>query len=321
MCTGCEECGGITLFKGTKGDQGIQGDIGPAGLTLTTGIPITPGDYDGQLTFDPSTGIVYTWNATTNTWTAVPNSTLAGAKWFNGSATNNSIGADGDYWLITGATEPDNGKIYRKVSGVWVYQNSDLTGPQGAQGIQGTAGVDAISPTGAVILFAGATLAPTGWVICDGSLLSQITYAALYSVVGNTYNLGGEPVNTFRVPNFIEKVPIGLGSSFPTLGASGGNLTHTIGNSNLPQHTHSFSATTSSDGDHSHTYITSNSGGGSGNRADSGGADNDNNPSTSSNGAHTHTVSGTTGNGGGVSSPTAISNLQPYIVMKYIIKL
>lgn len=35
---------------------------------------------------------------------------------------------------------------------------------------------------------------------CDGSAVSEITYAELFAAIGNVWDTGGEPVDTFRVP-------------------------------------------------------------------------------------------------------------------------
>lgn len=51
--------------------------------------------------------------------------------------------------------------------------------------------------TGMITAYSTST-APSGFLLCDGSVYSQITYSNLYSVIGSTY--GGGP-GTFRVPN------------------------------------------------------------------------------------------------------------------------
>jgi microcystin-dependent protein len=62
---------------------------------------------------------------------------------------------------------------------------------------------------GTVQMFAGAT-APTGWLLCDGSAVSQTDYADLFSVIGVTYgNPGG---GNFNLPDFRGRTPIGVGT-------------------------------------------------------------------------------------------------------------
>jgi len=150
-----------------------------------------------------------------------------------------------------------------------------------ASGTQKTsATVDA--PAGAVMDFAGAS-APSGWIICDGSAISQVTYANLFAVVGATYNTGGEPMGTFRVPDFRGRVSVapdagqGRISTNNTLGATSGEQTVGLSVANLPAHDH---------GGVSGAPSNNTSGG----------------PNTSNTGiesvGHTHTQQGTFGSGG-----------------------
>lgn len=54
------------------------------------------------------------------------------------------------------------------------------------------------NPVGTVIEFAK-TIAPTGYVKCDGALVSRTTYANLFAVVGTTFG-GGDGATTFALP-------------------------------------------------------------------------------------------------------------------------
>lgn len=54
------------------------------------------------------------------------------------------------------------------------------------------------NPVGTVIEFAKTT-APTGYVKCDGALVSRTTYANLFAVVGTTFG-GGDGATTFALP-------------------------------------------------------------------------------------------------------------------------
>lgn len=65
-------------------------------------------------------------------------------------------------------------------------------------------------------LFAG-NFAPDGWFFCWGQSLPIQQYAALYSLLGNTY--GGDGHTTFNLPDLRGRVPVGAGMS-PTLGSN-----------------------------------------------------------------------------------------------------
>lgn len=79
------------------------------------------------------------------------------------------------------------------------------------------------TPVGLISMYSGTT-APTGWLICDGSAISRTTYATLFGVIGTTYG-SGDGSTTFNLPNLKGKVPVGLNSSdtdFDTIGETGG---------------------------------------------------------------------------------------------------
>jgi hypothetical protein len=63
-------------------------------------------------------------------------------------------------------------------------------------------------PIGMVFLYASATSgASPGHLLCDGSAISRTTYAALFAVIGTTFNTGGEAGTEFRVPNITPSGP------------------------------------------------------------------------------------------------------------------
>ena len=101
------------------------------------------------------------------------------------------------------------------------------------------------SPVGVVNAFAGSA-APTGWLLCDGSAVSQTTYAALYAVISSTYDVTSPGAGNFRVPDLRGRAVAGKdnmggttasritatsGITGTTLGASGGS-------EKLQNHTH-----------------------------------------------------------------------------------
>lgn len=128
------------------------------------------------------------------------------------------------------------------------------------------------SLTGAVIPFAGAQ-APSGFLLCDGSLKNVADYPNLFDVIGSTYNTGGEAAGKFRVPDLRGRVPAGLDNMGGTAagrlttagigfdgaarGAAGGTETHTLTVAQMPAHTH---ANTVTDPGHTHTNTISDPG-------------------------------------------------------------
>ncbi|HEX7813769.1 phage tail protein [Dyella sp.] len=87
---------------------------------------------------------------------------------------------------------------------------------------------------------------PTGWLACNGALLSVAQYQALFSLLGTTY--GGNGVTTFALPDLRGRVPIhqgkGTGLSEYPLGASAGTEQVTVLVAQLPAHSHIMAVTT-----------------------------------------------------------------------------
>lgn len=68
--------------------------------------------------------------------------------------------------------------------------------------IPGAFSGNGIVPIGSIIPFAGhANAAPAGWLLCDGSEVSQTTYAALYQIISNLYG-SGDGATTFNLPDY-----------------------------------------------------------------------------------------------------------------------
>jgi microcystin-dependent protein len=185
-------------------------------------------------------------------------------------------------------------------------------------------------PPGSLMMYIAAA-APGGWLVCNGSAVSRSTYAALFAVIGTTYGVG-DNATTFNLPDMRGRVPVGSGTgaglTTRSLGGSGGAETHTLSTSEIPSHSHT--GTTDSSGSHTHTHNANNEYPGAtlafrngvNTRIDAdAGQPNEINLDASvalvidSAGTHTHTfTTGTTGGGG------AHNNMQPYMVVNYIIK-
>jgi microcystin-dependent protein len=78
-------------------------------------------------------------------------------------------------------------------------------------------------PSGVVMPFAGGT-APAGWLLCDGTEISQTTYANLYAAISGSYNTQRNPVTgnnwaapsggNFRIPDYRGIFLRGTGTPF-----------------------------------------------------------------------------------------------------------
>jgi len=181
-----------------------------------------------------------------------------------------------------------------------------------------------IVPSGALMPYAG-TSAPTGFLLCDGSAVSRSTYATLFAALdnGNIYG-AGDGSSTFNLPDLRGRVIAGQddmggasanrltdqtgGLNGDTLGDTGGSETHTLTTAQLASHTHTFSDTDSHTVSFPRTFISGAANNsvnvdGSGQRHDGG--------------TLTVSISGTTSSTG---SGSAHNNVQPTIILNYIIK-
>lgn len=74
---------------------------------------------------------------------------------------------------------------------------------------------------------------PTGWLICDGSVLNVADYPDLYAVIGVNY--GGIGGLVFNLPDLRNRAPVGKGSGyFPTLGTTVGSETINLTSFQVP---------------------------------------------------------------------------------------
>jgi microcystin-dependent protein len=89
-------------------------------------------------------------------------------------------------------------------------------------------------PTGAVNTFA-MNSAPTGWLSCDGSLISRTTYSGLFSVVGTLYGVG-DGSTTFNLPDLRGEFIRGFDAG---RGVDSGRSFGTAQSDELKSHTHS----------------------------------------------------------------------------------
>lgn len=102
--------------------------------------------------------------------------------------------------------------------------------------------LDDILPAGIVSAFAGNTI-PGGWLLCDGAAISRIEFSRLFAAIGTMYG-AGDHTTTFNVPNVRSRVITGLGddAEFNTIGKTGGVTRHQLTIGELPAHTHGLLA-------------------------------------------------------------------------------
>ncbi len=160
--------------------------------------------------------------------------------------------------------------------------------------------------TGEIKLWSTAS-APTGYLLCDGSAVSRTVYAALYAVIGTTYG-AGDGTNTFNLPNFTNRMPIGGGGLYAN-GATGGSKDAVV-----VSHTHTATVT---DSGHTHSYTDV------GREAFTYGSSSGPDFNSTNGGTNATTASATTGisvsnSTTGVSGTDA--NLPPYLAVRFIIK-
>lgn len=183
--------------------------------------------------------------------------------------------------------------------------------------------IDNAIPIGVVFPFAG-TAAPNGWILCDGRSLSTTTYAALFASIGYAY--GGSGGN-FNVPDLRGRVVAGrdvdqggfgnrlsathFGSNGRTSGQTGGSEGQTLTEAQMAAHSHfvaNTDSTTSAAPSLSNTqYVAMHNSHTGGSTADS-------------YDLHGTATVATIGLSSSTGSGSAHNNVQPTIILNYIIK-
>jgi microcystin-dependent protein len=105
-------------------------------------------------------------------------------------------------------------------------------------------GMDSIMEVGSIYGNARSTV-PSGYLLCDGSLINRTTYSRLFSVISTTYGTG-DGSTTFALPDLRGAVPRGTGTS----NGYTQNVTVTLGaktNDGFGSHNHGG-------GSHSHSF-------------------------------------------------------------------
>ena len=202
-------------------------------------------------------------------------------------------------------TIQDDGDITKKfrfqASGITTETTRMLTVPDKDGTI---ATLSDVMPTGSVTPYAG-LIEPSDWLFCYGQAVSRTTYAALFAVVSTTYGVG-DGSTTFNLPDLRGRVVAGKddmggasanrltdqtgGLDGDVLGKTGGEEAHVLSTTSMPAHTHTVTAVGSGS-----LVVTNTSG-------------------SSAAGSSSLTTSS-------VGSGSAHNNVQPTIILNYIIKI
>lgn len=112
-----------------------------------------------------------------------------------------------------------------------------------------------VIPAGALMPYAG-SVAPSGWLLCQGQSLLRADYPSLFTAIGTTY--GAADGTHFTLPDMRGRVPFGAdaganrittaggGMDGATIGAVGGQQNRTLVTANLPPYTPAGTVTVNS---------------------------------------------------------------------------
>lgn len=209
--------------------------------------------------------------ATNNSGSSAPSTTYGGLWWFDTSANLLKIrNAANSAWVTVGEFDVANSRFKlisdslkaASAGGIDIFDSSgakilDLAVASEATAQAGTNNTEIMTPLrvaqavplpSGMITPYGGTSAPSNWLLCHGQSLSTSTYAALHTAIGFTYGGSG---SAFNVPDLRGRVIAGqddMGGSSAnrltspingdTLGAAGGSESHALTLAETAAHNH-----------------------------------------------------------------------------------
>ena len=234
------------------------------------------------------------------------------------------LGMDAKVEALEGAA--DAGAWYDALLAVVNLGGRSDRNPFGAAAKQSSSVVEI--PTGSIARWCGAAdSVPDGWLACDGSAVSQSTYAALFAKIGSTF---GSTATTFNVPDYRRRASVGAGGTRPpgslgpgtSLGDTGGVETVTLTAGQMARHSHGLDLSLASAGAHRHQVYQEwrADGNDSLNTLNRLSADTPGSAGTlDSAGEHSHAITGDVG-AAGSATPTPVTVWSKAVVMLPIIK-
>jgi len=195
-------------------------------LMLPSGAPIADGTYSMRFAiYDVPTGGTALWSET-NPAVQVKGGLFAVML---GSVTNlpaNIFDSPDRFFGVTVGTDTEM-TPRQKIASV-AYAQIAGSVPDGSITVAKLA-PEASTPAGTISMFVG-SVAPTGWLLCDGAAISRSAYTNLFAITGTAFG-SGDGSTTFNIPDYRGVFPKGAGTTNRPLGkdANGNFYSGTLG--------------------------------------------------------------------------------------------